>query len=706
MAAILKARGWKEVTYSIFQGDVKDIGLCQAIAPREVNPARREPARNTFATFTPEKRRVFGGNAMTLENYNAPENFNGDYLFCLITSYVGREGVNSNNVTEYDMTSAKWNEASAFQARFRVIRASSHQELIDHLHRVRAAQGILPAQYLQERIAIKIYQHAALPFWSATPALYLAWSYDCRLYLISETKDILIRDRRRLLKRVAVDCLVNKQRNTRASDTPGSAGCDYQSCEYECYEPAVAGTQPGSTSVSTTSAAPLPFMDYTNWDILYSKTQLGIIKDQIRQLFQLNGYARVTIEELRALVAQGFRPHLFDLAVAELVNEREILSNRYGEECYFLLKGGVLYLVGVGAAAFLPGLASAAAAPLAYWDAEYNEQYYFVERGELKDIKIEADSGRVRQLLDQLVLAGNNYQSFVQIIRTYSIPERAGVLEAAVVAYSTGTLDQAAIPLWLFELLRKYFTKYVKLMVFKDPISGGSIWVHTIRSTEATTGYNEAAARRGAMGDYYIYPAGAPSEWHRGNDSEKEHYRPIFQKAWNDLVNTLRVNGYYGIIKEATGRFSIVDVEHEKFKASSNPGKSRKKQVIAGLEGVDVRFITTGRECGGWTLIRLIDVLWRLNQSFFSDERFMPTIGNRKMVMTDFNTVSNAQLNDWLGQLIRQKVRDPTQKNPPEQWTPLRVAFYHYWFGAMERHNVQLCEFLQQVLEEKEWFLE
>lgn len=65
-----------------------------------------------------------------METMNSYENRNGDYIKVLISSRVGRDGINVNNVLQIHLIGSEWNQSSMYQALSRGIRATSHSDLI------------------------------------------------------------------------------------------------------------------------------------------------------------------------------------------------------------------------------------------------------------------------------------------------------------------------------------------------------------------------------------------------------------------------------------------------------------------------------------------------------------------------------------------------------------------------------------------------
>ena len=95
-----------------------------------------------------------------------------------------------------------------------------------------------------------------------------AKSINMLMYQTSERKNITFKKNERIMKRVAVNCYINKERNTIINGVDGSAECDYDICNYTC-----AGPKPTKN-------------DYTSYNLLYTKHINEIIMNQITNIFK------------------------------------------------------------------------------------------------------------------------------------------------------------------------------------------------------------------------------------------------------------------------------------------------------------------------------------------------------------------------------------------------------------------------------------
>lgn len=94
--------------------------------------------RNSVAILTPELQDA--KISSTLDYFNHKDNMDGKYIKVLITSPVGGEGINVNNVTQIHVVDPDWTETKIYQAISRGIRATSHDYLIEKQEKIMIKQ--------------------------------------------------------------------------------------------------------------------------------------------------------------------------------------------------------------------------------------------------------------------------------------------------------------------------------------------------------------------------------------------------------------------------------------------------------------------------------------------------------------------------------------------------------------------------------------
>jgi hypothetical protein len=155
---------------------------------------------------------------------------------------------------------------------------------------------------------------------------------DMFLYRKSEIKSIKIGKISKLLKSVAVDCILNKDQQTfskmtevvkiklsnhaeidfEVKDQPFTSLCDYSNtCEFECINKA------GSITDKTT---------YT-----YESAKNSKIIERIKELFTMRHVYRA--EELATLLKSGIET---ERAIYDMINDREMLIDKFGRKGYLI----------------------------------------------------------------------------------------------------------------------------------------------------------------------------------------------------------------------------------------------------------------------------------------------------------------------------------------------------------------------------------
>jgi len=308
-------------------GGRKLLSVCPSTSALDKNRDSRITKKLRYALLTSETSAI--KERVILETFNSPENHNGEYIKVLITSPVGREGINTANVTQIFLVGPSWNHATSYQAISRAIRATSHVYLLDKLKQRLRDEGKDPET---AGISVKIYNMVALttnnslsngvPIMSGPRQ-----SVDVQLVKLSERKDIQIRRIMRIMKRSAVDCHIHRKRNIRPGDVDYSPVCDYDLCSYVCMTPA-----------PTT-------IDRTSYDVLYTGSIIDEIEERLKGLFGLlfsiNYYK--LYKHMKQL-DENYEPRFINQAVTNIINERSVIVNRFGYESYLLEHDSHLFL--------------------------------------------------------------------------------------------------------------------------------------------------------------------------------------------------------------------------------------------------------------------------------------------------------------------------------------------------------------------------
>lgn len=248
-----------------------------------------------------------------LSVFNSPENINGDIIKVLIVSPIARDGLNVNNVVRGHLVSAGWHPSGMHQAISRFLRATSHENLIKQERARLEAEGSNPDD---ARVVVKIYKHAS--FIRADDGEEIGIDLDN--YKLSEEKDIYIRRVLRMMKIIAFDCRLNRERNILPERYDGAATCDYDDCDYLCFP-----------------SNDLPEdIDYSSYNILYSQTKVQTIIDEIyEKLYNSYGFALSTL---------GHEPLYLHMAMDIILREKKKILDKFGYPSYINYSSGFVFM--------------------------------------------------------------------------------------------------------------------------------------------------------------------------------------------------------------------------------------------------------------------------------------------------------------------------------------------------------------------------
>jgi len=143
-----------------------------------------------------------------IELFNSDSNKNGEFIKIIIGGPLVSEGLTFKNIRQIHILDPHWNLSRIDQIIGRGVRYKSHSSL--------------PLS----KQNVDIFLYAAIP--NDKNVL----SIDLAKYQLAEKKDVAIKEVEYLLKTVAVDCFLNKKRNTLTHDN--SRECQYTKCKYVC----------------------------------------------------------------------------------------------------------------------------------------------------------------------------------------------------------------------------------------------------------------------------------------------------------------------------------------------------------------------------------------------------------------------------------------------------------------------------------------
>jgi hypothetical protein len=243
----------------------------------------------------------------TATSYN---NRYGEILEVVIGTRVVRDGVNFSHGSAVIFSSPPWNQAGYIQARDRIFRATSHTVRLAELQKkidAKTPEGKKPEKATFE---ISIYNMACLSAYKKAKN-----TIDVIMYLQGAEKHFPIAHVFNLMKRLAVDCYNNRQRNYYGLDY--STNCDYLPCRYEC---AVVPKRPATRAAGN-------YLYYAEERI---KRYINLI------LRLLDKRDTLTFIQIDREYKNTLDPYILSFALNQMVNDpiSYPVLNRFGEKRY------------------------------------------------------------------------------------------------------------------------------------------------------------------------------------------------------------------------------------------------------------------------------------------------------------------------------------------------------------------------------------
>lgn len=279
------------------------FGFSELVNPNEKRAGKR------FVNFTGEIDKKFMKNLMY--RINQKDNSHGEIASIIIGSKAISEGFSFMDIQEVHVLTPHWNYAEIEQAIARGYRYKSHTELLRQY-----ADG-----EIEEEPSLRIFQYVSIPDDKSE-------AIDIKLYKRSEIKDVSIKRVERLIKESAVDCSLNYEILSKRPGTDFQRDCEYTNCEYTC---------DGEIDLNTAD------IDYSTDYIYFFQNSLKYnkikkyLKNILKETFNIN-YNNVNYE---------MKNLYYFIVLQDLVNNKDIIMNKYGKKCYLKEHKNIFYLIDV-----------------------------------------------------------------------------------------------------------------------------------------------------------------------------------------------------------------------------------------------------------------------------------------------------------------------------------------------------------------------
>lgn len=592
-----------------------------------------------------------------LEAFNSYENRHGEYIKAIIGSPVTRDGLNLANVLQIHLVGPGWNQATTYQAESRAIRSTSHVDLLaEERERIRLAGGNPDFAF----VTINVYRHAA--------ATSEGTSIDVHMYQQSEQKDREIKRIMRMMKQTATDCQIHYSRNVRANDIDGSAQCDYDVCDYGCYDPAPT------------------FIDYTSYDVLYSGDIVEGATNDIKEIFKTKFNIKFT--ELYKTLKQ-YREKFIDEAVGNLIDRKIPIVDRYGYTSYLREDGGSLFLQrdfpletyekkgGYALSIYTETLIGIQEMSLNEYvgNLQKDEQVGLIETLQtldpsstefnklIDDLNLENKVDLLEQAIYQLFVNKKQSQSITAIINkyitsTFEVLEPLKAIEITSAALANRGKGRGRKPKVGSKLkLTTDQQDKIEEAVGRENEQGEKVYIHTLYNrTHDRTSYGVSAKfSKGDAGRIRILKPSEGTGWRDASPYELPVYNTIVQRTLEGMRSPFEKFDIYGTILE------------------DRIFRIRDKTTESKTTNMDKRHVNRGRTCSSWNKTELIEILWKLN--------VMP-----------FKTQHEKTRGELLSYLEKANV-----KMDINQFSDDKLKFFYIWLvNGLNRDKI--CEQLQKAL--------
>jgi hypothetical protein len=596
-----------------------------------------------------------------MEAMNSYENRHGDYIKVLISSRVGRDGINVNNVLQIHLVGSEWNQSAQYQALSRGLRATSHEDLLnEERERIRIEGG----DPTTARINVKIYKHAAVA------ADETGSSIDLQMYRLSEAKDRKIKRIMRIMKQCSIGCQIHYNRNVRPGDVDGSPACDYDTCKYQCVDPLPEGDP-----------------DYSTYDVLYAGEVVSDAIGEITNIYRQKN--ALTLDEITELLPHYRRKYLI-MALERLIVNKTPLIDRFGYTTYLREDKGAFYLD----RSYPTGV------PPSYAMSYYTQGVIAIEQESLANIVVKLETGEHQEVLAELETMDPNDPQFNARLEAISIEGQATILEEVIIrslqnrrsAFVDAVIDKFQRMIFPIREPVTELNKVYDQVALRRPRRGRKpnpetkrrikkinpitidetkivrdeeteiVYLHTLYSQVINqTGYATTARfNKGEGRTRLLKPSEIEDGWRDLNEIELPVYNAFIQIEIATRNRPFEDQGIYGFI-----------LPDKKFRI-------RDRLTEAAGAADDARKIKRGKVCETWYRPDLIDIMWEIG---------VQEPGGMFPNYTEANR----------GQLIQSLLQKRINKSYEElsTWSLDRLVYYVKWYAATRTKRNVICDLIK-----------
>ena len=238
--------------------------------------------------------------------FNNDNNNIGKHIKIIIGSPLISEGITLKNIRQIHILEPAWNMSTLNQIIGRGIRHHSHASLP-----------------VEER-NVKVYKYCSIDN--------NIYCIDKEKYTLSEEKDRSNKVVERLLKTLAFDCILNKQKPTVFN---GSAVCDYTDCNYKCF------VQPKNEQIDKfTYNLYINFFDEFDIDL-----NIYLIKEKFKEYFVWS--LTDIIQYIKQYEPVVSNESIF-VALKQMIDNKAVINDKYNREGFIIQKANYFIFNPIG----------------------------------------------------------------------------------------------------------------------------------------------------------------------------------------------------------------------------------------------------------------------------------------------------------------------------------------------------------------------
>lgn len=385
-----------------------------------------------------------------LEILTSDENYTGGLIKVVLSTDVGAIGVSYYHGIQFHALNPKLNYYHIKQAEARILRTNSHDFLrqmtgkstieVEIFHHagvpVNYDENTLQQKFQQDNnmvLAQMNYQFPASAIRFPPPGCdnldmsifnnkFLNKLSDIAFYALSNQKEYHIKKIERVLKEIAVDCLINRERNIQSAKTDQENVLHENN--YNCYYP------------------PSETISDVNYDNLYSEHEIELIINKMISIFH-----RASIIQYRALyeLLINHKRRFIHAAVDRLISKRIRIHDRNGFPMYLQEDCNSIFLCRDDD----HRIRSVVSTDL-YSQIPYCNELVGIKTHSLSDIYQSLIQEKERNLLQQLPSLINNENRFVAYFQeNFSLTTQIKFYEDLIIGYFYRTSDEVQTSMFI-----------------------------------------------------------------------------------------------------------------------------------------------------------------------------------------------------------------------------------------------------------------